>query len=120
MLPEEKLPYLRNVLLEGTFAEGNDLLQGREPFADNVFQTFKERYTALNSYAEGFGLTYEKLEFLLAPHRRRYVEMFDEEFGPLLARLPLTRSLSAAGQTRYSGTAGKRKRIKRKTRRNRS
>jgi hypothetical protein len=132
MLPEEKLPWLRNILLDGTYLEGDEELikiKEREVLSNANLMVTIDKVRALQGTQSGFWHR-DNVDHFLALQKRKYLQMFDEEFGPLLRRLPLTRQKSNLGQAKYTRTGGKQKRRsrqktnrntkrKRKTRRNR-
>ena len=119
-LPEDKLHYLRDALLEGSFLAGNHELRGADPLSNNVLRSTYNNIKALKGPESEFILSASKFRHPVALLKRKHLQLFDEEFGPLLTRLPITRQLSNEGQARYTRAGGKRKdRLRRKTRRRR-
>lgn len=114
MLPEDKLRWLRNILLEGSLLPENNSLRGK-PSSNNNIRAFMNNYKQLKGPEKGFHLTVFNKQNILAELKRRHLALYDEEFGSLFRHLPMTRQKSSVGQEKYTRKGGKRK--GRKTRR---
>ena len=113
MLPEEKLLWLRNILLNGSYLEGNNSLKGAAPIENEALQNTVTRMLALERVPNH--------NHFFAPINRIFLKEFDEEFGTLQTRLHAIRTMSNVAQKKYNGgkRKTKRKTNQRKTRRRR-